>query len=67
MEVEEDNVFTLKLTAKELKLIQYWRESCHQYNNFCPLHCIPENKGTNFCHEVVKHLNALIKEQKGEK
>jgi len=58
----EEKTFTIKLSEKELKLIQYWRESCHQYNEFCPLHCLKE--GTDFCHLVVDHLKAQVKEQK---
>jgi len=60
-----EKTFTLKLPEKELKLIQYWRESCHLYNEMCPLHCLKE--GTDFCHLVVEHLQSQVKEQKGEK
>jgi len=62
--MESEKTFTVKLFEKELKLIQYWRESCHLYNAFCPLHCLKE--GTDFCHLIVEHLNAQIKEQSGE-
>jgi len=63
MEVADGTIFTVKLTAEQLKLIQYWRESCHHYNEFCPLHCL--KGGTDFCHEVIKHLSAQVQEQKG--
>ena len=60
-----EKTFTIKLTEKELGLIQYWRESCHHYNDLCPLHCV--QGGTDACHLVVEHLSAQIKDQKGEK
>lgn len=60
----EQKTFTLKLSNDEIKLIKYWRESCHNYNDFCPLHCV--KAGTDFCHLVTEHVETQIKEQKGE-
>ena len=59
----EKKTFTVKLSEKELGLIQYWRESCHHYNDLCPLHCV--EGGTDFCHLVVQKISAQVKEQKG--
>jgi len=66
MEIDEDATLPLKISARELKLIQYWRESCHNYNHFCPLHCLG-NDGTDFCHRVTEHLNKLVREEKKKK
>ena len=59
-----EKTFTIKLSEKELGLIQYWRESCHHYNEFCPLHCL--DAGTDFCHVVLHALTSQYKEQKGD-
>jgi len=66
VEFDEDEVLTLKISARELKLIQYWRESCHHYNDFCPFHCLGK-KGTDFCHDVTEHLNKIISEARKKK
>jgi len=60
----EPKTFIIKLSDKELGLIQFWRESCHHYNDFCPLHCV--QGGTDFCHLVLDHIVAQYKEQKVE-
>jgi len=66
VEFDEDEILTLEISARELKLIQYWRESCHHYNNFCPLHCV-KNDGVGYCHRVTEHLNKLIREARKKK
>jgi len=48
-------------TEKELKLIRYWRESCHLYNDYCPLHCAD---ATGFCKETVEKLAKLLEVKK---
>ena len=60
----ESKGFVLKFSLEEVRLLRYWRESCHLYNVLCPLHCIKE--GTDFCHLVAEHINQQMKEQKEE-
>jgi len=60
-----EKTLTIKLSKEELGLIQYWRESCHHYNDFCPLHCVAG--GVDACHACLEHITTQYKEQKGEK
>lgn len=50
-------------TKDELKLIRYWRESCHLYNDFCPLHCA---KATEFCKALIEKIAKLLEGAKSE-
>ena len=47
-----------ELTPEEVRLIGYWRESCHNYNSYCPLKNLPE--GIPFCHKVTDKLREII-------
>lgn len=55
----------LELTPEELKMVAYWRESCHIYNNYCPLHCLGDS-GLGFCKSVTQKLGKAIDESIAE-
>jgi len=63
-EPSEKKRFNFEFTSEEIRLISYWRESCHNYNLNCPLHCLEE--GLAFCHELVEKMADTIKKQKEE-
>ena len=45
--------------------MQYWREACYLYNEFCPLHCL--NEGIDFCHGVSEHIAEIEEQHKKSK
>ena len=48
------------LSLEELRMIRYWRESCHNYNEYCPLvHCMGE-AGADFCHKAIQKVDEAI-------
>jgi len=51
------------LSLEELRMIRYWRESCHQYNEYCPLaYCLGE-AGSDFCHKSIEKIDDAIKRE----
>ena len=51
------------LSEEELRLIRYWRESCHNYNRYCPLaYCLGE-EGADFCHKSIRKIDEALEEE----
>ena len=54
-----DKTLKFEFTPEEVKLIGYWRESCHLYNSYCPLHCLGD-EGVAFCKKLAEKIAGVI-------
>ena len=52
------------LSIQELRMIRYWRESCHVYNAYCPLvNCLEGDEGVDFCHKTIQKVDETLEEE----
>jgi len=58
--------FEFDLTTEEIRLIAYWRESCHIYNSYCPLKGCLGDKGIGFCHRLCDKIAKVIEKELGK-
>jgi len=56
--IKSGKTVKFEFTPGEIRLIAYWRESCHLYNEFCPLHCFEE--GVNFCNKLAEKMAETV-------
>ena len=51
------------LSLRELRMIRYWRESCHQYNEYCPLALCMGEEGADFCHKTIDKIGGAVEKE----
>lgn len=55
------------LSLREMRMIRYWRESCHQYNEYCPLALCMGEEGADFCHKAIEKITQAIQKELEER